>query len=189
MMISALNRNWFKEVLQSKKITQRKLSELLNLDEGAFSRTLSGLRKLQLHEAKEVSKILDVPLIEVLAHFGAEGEYSNVVLVEWVVNEGSIMTKLAKPVELEHEYASLISGVYCQVRNGKMLDRAIAVFNPVSDIVIGRLSAIEVSDGTVVVGTLRHNYNPKFYDIVTNDEVIENQFIKNCYHVKALFPT
>ena len=189
-MISALNRNWFKELLQSRKITQRKLSEMLNLDEGAFSRTLSGTRKLQLHEAKEVSKILDVPLVEVLAHFGSEGEYTNTILVEWIVNEGAIMSKLTSPVELEHEFASLVSGVYCQIRNGLMLDRSIAVFNPVSNIVPNRLSAIEITDGTVYIGLLKQNYNPKYYDVVIADQtILDSQLIKNCYHVKAIFPT
>lgn len=189
-MISALNRNWFKELLQARKITQRKLSEMLNLDEGAFSRTLSGTRKLQLHEAKEVSKILDVPLIEVLAHFGAEGEYSNIILVEWIVDAESTMTKLNQPVELEHEFASLVAGVSCQVRNGLSLDRSIIIFNPISNVQLNQLSAIELTNGRTLIGTLKQNYNPKYYDILVADNtVLEGEIIKNCYPVKAIFPT
>jgi transcriptional regulator with XRE-family HTH domain len=188
-MISALNKNWFKELLALKGITQRKLSEKLSLDEGAFSRTLSGTRKLQLAEAKEMSKILDVSLVEILSHFGQSGEFTNHILVEWAIEAESLMTKLATPMEIEHEYASLVSGVYCQNRNGMTLDRSIVVFNPVSNVLCGRLSAIETVDGKMIVGVLRQNYNPKFHNIeMISNEIIENQVIKNCFNVKAIFP-
>jgi len=183
------NKNWFKEMLGTRQITQRKLAQILGLDEGAFSRTLSGSRKPQLKEMTEMSKILGVSLVEILAHFGAEGEFTNTILVEWIIENEATMTKLASPMEIEHEYASLVTGVYCQVRNGHALDRSIIVLNPVSSIVYGRLSAIEMADKTWVLGVLRQNYNPKLCDILKIDhEVLTDRSVKTCLNVKSIFP-
>ena len=188
-MIKTQNKNWFKEMLAIKNITQRKLAEILGLDEGAFSRTLSGSRKPQLKEMTEMSKVLGISLIEILAHFGAEGEFTNTILVEWIIENEATMTKLASPMEIEHDYASLVTGVYCQVRNGRALDRSIVVLNPNSELVYGRLSGIELSDKTWVFGMLVQDYNPKFQNIVKIDnEVLANQVIKTCLGVKAIFP-
>ena len=63
---------WFKDRLADKKISQRGLAKLLELDAAAVSLMLRGKRKMTPHEAHQISMILGVPILEVMRAAGID---------------------------------------------------------------------------------------------------------------------
>jgi transcriptional regulator with XRE-family HTH domain len=77
--LEKINTAWFKDRLADKKISQRKLARLLDLDPAGVSYMLRGLRAMKLEEAAAIATLLGQPLDEVLRHAGVpppkEGKY------------------------------------------------------------------------------------------------------------------
>lgn len=67
-----MNTEWFRQLLATRKLSQRGLAKLLELDPAAVSLMLRGQRKMTNAEAHQVSLILGVPITEVLRQAGIE---------------------------------------------------------------------------------------------------------------------
>lgn len=65
-----IDTRWFQDRLTDKKLSQRKLASLLNLDPAAVSLMLRGRRKMSAAEAAEVARVLGVPVKDVLVRAG-----------------------------------------------------------------------------------------------------------------------
>lgn len=65
-----MNTDWFRQLLAARKLSQRGLSKLLDLDAAAVSLMLRGQRRMTTHEAHQISVILGVPVTEVLRQAG-----------------------------------------------------------------------------------------------------------------------
>lgn len=63
---------WFKDKLKDKKLSQRGLAKLIELDPAAVSLMLRGQRKMTPHEAHQISVILGVPILEVMRRAGID---------------------------------------------------------------------------------------------------------------------
>lgn len=77
--LQKINTAWFKDRLADKKISQRKLAKLLDLDPAAVSYMFKGTRAMKLDEAAAIATLLGQPLDEILRHAGVvppkEGKY------------------------------------------------------------------------------------------------------------------
>lgn len=67
-----MNTEWFRQLMASKKLSQRQLARLLDLDPAAVSLMLRGQRKMTNQEAHQISVILGMPITEVLRQAGIE---------------------------------------------------------------------------------------------------------------------
>lgn len=67
-----INTDFFRQLMTAKKLSQRKLAKLMNLDPAAVSLMLRGQRKMTNEEAHEISVILGVSITEVLRQAGIE---------------------------------------------------------------------------------------------------------------------
>ena len=67
-----MNTEWFRQLLATRKLSQRGLAKLLDLDPAAVSLMLRGQRKMTNEEAHQISMILGVPITEVLRQAGIE---------------------------------------------------------------------------------------------------------------------
>jgi len=67
-----LDTDWFRDRLKERKLSQRGLAKLLELDPGALSLTLRGLRKLTTEEAHAIATVLNVATTEVLRRAGVQ---------------------------------------------------------------------------------------------------------------------
>jgi transcriptional regulator with XRE-family HTH domain len=67
-----MNTEWFRQLLATRKLSQRGLAKLMELDPAAVSLMLRGQRKMTNEEAHQVSLILGVPITEVLRQAGIE---------------------------------------------------------------------------------------------------------------------
>ncbi|NDC87109.1 MAG: XRE family transcriptional regulator, partial [Betaproteobacteria bacterium] len=56
---AVLDTDWFRDRLKERKLSQRGLAKLLELDPGALSLTLRGLRKLTTEEAHAIATVLN----------------------------------------------------------------------------------------------------------------------------------
>jgi transcriptional regulator with XRE-family HTH domain len=65
-----LNGEWFRQTLADRKLSQRKLAKLLDLDPAAVSLMFRGQRRMTTMEAQKLSAILHVPTTEVLRQAG-----------------------------------------------------------------------------------------------------------------------
>jgi transcriptional regulator with XRE-family HTH domain len=65
-----INKSWFGSQLAARKISQRKLAELMGMDASAMSLLLNGKRKMSATEAGEVAKHLGATVEDVLRNAG-----------------------------------------------------------------------------------------------------------------------
>lgn len=68
---SRVDTAWFHGRLHDRKISQRRLAQMLELDPAAVSLMLRGRRKMSAAEAAEIARMLGVSVDEVLARAGA----------------------------------------------------------------------------------------------------------------------
>lgn len=67
-----MDTDYFKDALSAKKLSQRGLAKLMDLDQAAISLMFRGKRGMTPHEAHQVSQILGVPILEVMRRAGIE---------------------------------------------------------------------------------------------------------------------
>ncbi|SMF02702.1 Helix-turn-helix [Tistlia consotensis] len=70
----AVQSAWFLRRLSEIGETQRALARFLEADPSTVSKMLSGVRRIRLEEAEQLSRFLRVPLLEVLEHAGVSAE-------------------------------------------------------------------------------------------------------------------
>lgn len=69
---TAIDTRWFQDRLADKRLSQRKLASMMNLDPAAVSLMIRGKRKMSAAEAAEIAKFLGVEASEVLVKAGAD---------------------------------------------------------------------------------------------------------------------
>jgi plasmid maintenance system antidote protein VapI len=67
-----MNTEWFRQLLATRKLSQRGLAKLMELDPAAVSLMLRGQRRMTPDEAHQLSLILGVPITEVLRQAGID---------------------------------------------------------------------------------------------------------------------
>lgn len=66
-----VDHGWFMDRIKlSRYKSQRGLAKALKLNQANLSRLLTGVRPMRLQEAEDLSRLLDIPLTEVLSHSG-----------------------------------------------------------------------------------------------------------------------
>src|ERR1700676_3606270 len=68
--------NWFEQKLRAKKLSQRKVSELLGVHYSRVSRLLTGRVEMSLEEAAWFAANFGVPIDDVLRHAGVKARGS-----------------------------------------------------------------------------------------------------------------
>ncbi|MFN7609908.1 MAG: helix-turn-helix domain-containing protein, partial [bacterium] len=98
---------WFQERLRERDVSQRRLAKMLSLDPSALSLMFRGRRKMTTVEAAELSRILGVPLDEVMLHAGATGAQpvTTIPLVYSIDDQGELHAK--RPGERVHALGDL----------------------------------------------------------------------------------
>lgn len=90
-----MNTQWFRGLIADKKLSQRKLAAMMDLDPAAVSLMLRGQRGMSPEEAHRMSQILGVTTTEVLRQAGVAvtDDVRTVSISAWV-NEGGVVTLL-----------------------------------------------------------------------------------------------
>lgn len=157
---------WFKTKLEENRMSMRDLSKSMNLNISSLSRTLSGLRKMQMEEAKQIAHFLRAPVAEVMRHAGVAVDLDGLptrVMLAAIINEKGNVERLKDPHPLPQSIIdkaqSIISRsgngqiIAAQIRAGKgplsIWDDAVALFRPVDNVdptAIGSLCIVRNRD-------------------------------------------
>ena len=175
-----IDTRWFQDLLADRRISQRGLAKKFGLDPAAVSLMFRGKRRMQMHEAADVARLLGVTLDDVLAHAGIRPPRSEsdlfeltVPLVYWMDGQGEMHS--IEPGERVEITAVLPENVVaCQCRTAmsaiEHMDRWVLFFQaPTSAGVhpeaIGRYSVMRLQGGVMTAGYLRPGYTRGTYAI------------------------
>jgi transcriptional regulator with XRE-family HTH domain len=186
----SIDTRWFQDLLADRRLSQRRLAKQLGLDPAAVSLMFRGKRRMQMHEAADVARLLGVSLDEVLAHAGirpprseSEFSYLTVPLVYWMDGQGELHTM--EPGErIEIKSALPEDVIACQCRTAmsaiEHMDRWVLFFqaptkNGVQPEAVGRYAIARLRNGVTTVGYLRQGYRPHTYAIHGPMNIMEAQ--------------
>lgn len=183
-------KQWLVTRLIDKQISQRCLSTILNIDQGSFSRTIAGKRRLQIHEADAIAKFFDVPLAEVLDRFGlVHGSTKEVDLVGTIDEIGKFKDLGAQKVKVK----AIPQGEHLEVlqwrSEGAMDGFLFHIEKDSSPVETDKLGLLNLADGSAIMGVALRGYLPQRYKIATiTDGKLDDVEIVSMNRVKAVLP-
>lgn len=152
-------------------MSQRKLAKMMHLDPSAVSLMLRGMRAISADEAAELSRILGVPLADVLAQIGVdlprETGLDMAKIVGWVDMRGIVHPQHPSgPREAPRPPGAPDSTVAVRFMSDDWRDGLLLFFTPVDYVMpeaIGRMAVVELPDGRQSVSVVKHGYEPGQY--------------------------
>ena len=175
-----MNTEWFRQLLAAKKLSQRKLAKLLELDPAAVSLMLRGQRKMTNEEAHQISVILGVAITEVLRQAGIEvtDDVRRVKVTGWVDKASAVTLFPKRTHDKVVGPADCPEGTYAlQVRNanspkdGWMLFVSPAEEDPRAH--LGQLCCVALTTGEHLIAFVNRGYRTGTFNLVRgNGEMI-----------------
>jgi len=169
-----MNTEWFRHLLTAKKLSQRKLAKLLNLDPAAISLMLRGQRRMTNEEAHQISICLGVPITEVLRQAGIEVlDDVRRLKVTGHVDDKSIVTLFPRRT---HDRvigpADCPEGSYAlQMRSaGKPRDGWMLFVSPAEDdprAHLGQLCCVALETGEHMIAFVQRGYRSGTFNLIT----------------------
>jgi len=171
-----MNTEWFRQLLATRKLSQRGLAKLMELDPAAVSLMLRGQRKMTNEEAHQVSLILGVPITEVLRQAGIEvSDDVRRVKVTGHIGKDAAVTlfpkrthdKVVGPADCpEGTYALQLRDSSSQ-RDGWMYFISPSEDDPRQH--LGQLCCLALENGEHIVGFLQRGYRSGTFNVLRND--------------------
>lgn len=175
-----IDTRWFQNLIADRRLSQRRLAKQLGLDPAAVSLMFRGKRRMQMHEAADVDRLLGVSMDEVLQHAGirpprSESEFSDltVPLVYHMDGQGEMHSlEAGERVELKTTLTDDVIACQCRTAMSPLehMDRWVLFFpaplkNGVPASAVGRYSVARIRNGVTTAGYLRPGYKPNTYAI------------------------
>jgi transcriptional regulator with XRE-family HTH domain len=176
----SIDTRWFQNLIADRRLSQRRLAKQLGLDPAAVSLMFRGKRRMQMHEAADVARLLGVSMDEVLAHAGirpprTESEFHELTipLVYWMDGSGE-MHAMDPGERIEIKTVLPEDVVACQCRTAmssiEHMDRWVLFFRApqrrgVQDAAVGRYSVMRLRGGVMTAGYLRPGYRRDTYAV------------------------
>lgn len=168
-----MNTEWFRQLLATKKLSQRKLAKLMELDPAAVSLMLRGQRRMTNEEAHQVSVILGVAITEVLRQAGIEViDDVRRVKVTGYVDKGEVVTlfprrthdKVVGPADCPEGTYALQKRAPGHPHDGWMLFVSPSEDDPRAH--LGQLCCIALENGEHVVAFLQRGYRSGTFNLI-----------------------
>jgi transcriptional regulator with XRE-family HTH domain len=160
-----MNTQWFRERLQDKKLSQRGLAKMLDIDPAAASLMLRGKRRMTPHEAHQISVILGTPLNEVMRFAGIDvtEDIHNCPVIAHVNEHGAVTLMPPGTHDLAKGPADCPVGTYAvQVRShASIKDRWMLFVTPAqrsAEKNLDLLCLVATTDGKQVLAVVRRGY-------------------------------
>lgn len=171
-----MDTTWFKDLLRAKKLSQRSLAKMLDLDPAAVSLMFRGKRRMGMKEAVALSKLLGVGIQEVNRRAGIAVE-EDVHRLRVTFSTDSTSKVSALPTDLTFDFLSPAGcpvGSYgIQVRDPRDLrDHSIYIVSADSNSnFLGRslLAHIETDKSEHYLGYLCKGYARNTYQLISTD--------------------
>lgn len=168
-----MNTEWFRQLLSTRKLSQRGLAKLMELDPAAVSLMLRGQRKMTNEEAHQVSLILGVPITEVLRQAGIEvtDDVRRVKVAGYIDKEGAVTLFPKRTHDRVVGPADCPDGTYAlQLRDpsspkdGWMYFVSPSEDDPRSH--LGQISCIALENGEHVIAFLQRGYRSSTFNLI-----------------------
>ena len=153
--------------MRDRDISLRGLAKRMGLNHSQLSLSFSGDRKLQLHEAVQLSSIFGVPLARIVQAMGVEAAPVGDVRVSVIgaVGGDGVITPSKDPERTAAPAGTPADGFAVQVRSAgtplEWLDATVmfcAKADDISPAALGRLCVAQIKDGPLVVSAVRRGY-------------------------------
>lgn len=168
-----MNTEWFRQLLATRKLSQRGLAKLLELDPAAVSLMLRGQRKMTNEEAHQVSLILGVPITEVLRQAGIEvtDDVRRVKVAGYVDAQAEVTLFPKRTHDRVVGPADCPDGTYAlQVRNSQSPQDGWMLFvSPAEDdprAHLGQLCCVALSAGEHMIAFVQRGYRSGTFNLV-----------------------
>lgn len=123
-MANVIDNEWFASRLKDQNMSLRSLAKNLGMDPSAVSRTLSGQRKMQMEEARQIANFLRVPVSDVMSHAGvsiAPNGAPNRIMLAAVITEDGLLDRLLAPKTLPHALIERAHAAISKAGNGRII--------------------------------------------------------------------
>ncbi len=168
-----MNTQWFRERLQDRKLSQRGLAKMLEIDPAAASLMLRGKRRMTPHEAHQISVILGTPLNEVMRQAGIEvtEDVHRCPVAAFVNEEGVVVTLPTRTHDTVLGPADCPVGTYAvQVRShASIKDGWLLFVTPAqapASANADQLCLVATADGKQVLAVVRRGYRRDTHNLV-----------------------
>jgi hypothetical protein len=168
-----MNTQWFRDRLKDKKISQRGLAKMLNIDPAAASLMLRDKRKMTSHEAHQIAQILGLPLNEIMRQGGIEvvDDVSRVSVTSYMDENGNVSLMPARTHDSVVGPADCPIGTYAiQVRSPATIKDGWLLFvSPTqapSHEFIDKLCSTATVEGKQLVGVVRRGYRRDTHNLI-----------------------
>ena len=172
-MSTQMNTEWFRDRLKQKKISQRGLAKLLNIDPAAASLMLRAKRKMTTHEAHQIAQILGVPLNEIMRQAGIEviDDVRRVPITAYMDEHGAVSLMPVRTHDTVIGPADCPIGTYAiQVRSPATIKDGWLLFvNPTQAPApdnIDKLCSLATVEGKQLVAVVRRGYRRDTHNLI-----------------------
>lgn len=193
-----MNTMFFKNRLQDRKITQRKLASLLELDPAAITLMLKGERRMQPKEAQVIADLLGLPITQVLREAGINvtEDVANVPIAGSVDGNGRITLMpvgthemITAPPDVPRDGYALQIRAFGDAQDGWVL--YVSDASNLADQHLDRLCAVSIADGRAVVAWVRRGYRAGLHNLMLwpSKEPLHDQHLVSASPVLWLHPS
>jgi transcriptional regulator with XRE-family HTH domain len=168
-----MNTEWFRDLLATRKLSQRGLAKLMDLDPAAVSLMLRGQRRMTNDEAHQISIILGVPITEVLRQAGIEvSDDVRLVKVTGYIDDNAVVTlfpkrthdKVVGPADCPEGTYALQKRLPGGIKDGWMLFVSPSEDDPRAH--LGQMCCMALENGEHLVGHLQRGYRTGTFNII-----------------------
>lgn len=192
-----IDKAWFQEKLAAKKLSQRKLAKVLDLDPSTITVMLNGNRKMTMDEARAIAGQLTLPVTEIMRRAGIDvRDDIKKVPIGGHINKDAWVTLLPKGTHdmIEAPADVPATGFALQVRapggphDGWMLFVDGSHREPQD--MVGKSCIVALHDGRMLSAVPLRGYKVGTYNLIIQPHasVLENQSVSWCSPVLWIKP-
>lgn len=168
-----MNTEWFRQQMAARKLSQRGLAKLMELDPAAVSLMLRGQRRMTNAEAHQMSLILGVPITEVLRQAGIEvlDDVRRVKVTGYVDKDSSVTLfpkrthdKVIGPADCPEGTYALQIRIPNSTKDGWMYFVSPSEDDPRQH--LGLLCCVAIATGEHMVGFVNRGYRSGTFNLV-----------------------
>lgn len=171
------NYEWFKNRMADKRISQTKLSKLLDMDKSSLSLLLHGKRKMTVDKAADIARILGASVSDVMKNSGVRvdgvdaGPEMRLPVLGWldaegIVHKDSRSARVNISMERTPPNSSVVQWRTAHTRMD-ILDGWFVVVGPQSNpedgASQGKAGLVQTKDGEIALRAVKRGYEPGSY--------------------------
>jgi len=123
-MTQTVDKAWFLSRLEDQRLSVRGLARDMGIDASAVSRMLSGQRKMQMDEAKQIAHFLRVPVAEVMRHAGVSVDLDGMptrIMLAATIDQTGHMERMKEPRPLPQAIIEKVQAAISRAGNGQII--------------------------------------------------------------------